>query len=132
MRCGRPLFDCVRRTLRTKARYSSSARAQVSYSIRHSVFSRRWMSRREMSRSITVRERTGVSESGGVDQRAEVGTAGASPPCSRHHPSHLPTAARRAFQVFTAAEPHRHSSAAPISASVTAASARLSARSWCV
>lgn len=82
-----------------------------------------------MSRSIAVRERIGVPESGGVDRPADAGTAGASQPCSRHQFSHLPTAARRAFQVFTAAEPHRASSAAPISVSVTAARARLSARS---
>lgn len=36
------------------------------------------MSRRAMSRSISVRERTGVSESGGVDRPAEAGTVGAS------------------------------------------------------
>ncbi len=103
----------------------SSARAHVSYSIRQSVFSRRWISRRAMSRSIAVRERTGVSESGGVERLAEAGMLGAVQPCSAHQLSHLPTAARRAFQVLTAAAPHSVSRAAPISASVTESGARL-------
>lgn len=88
-----------------------------SYRIRHRVFSRRWISRREMSRSIAVRERTGVSESSGVDCAADAGT---SQPCSRHQDSHFATAARRAVQVLTAAWPQRDSRAAPISSSVTA------------
>ncbi|WP_039823611.1 hypothetical protein [Nocardia testacea] len=67
-----------------------------------------------MSRSIAVRERTGVWESGGVDRPAEAGSVGAVQPRSAHQLSLLPTAARRAFQVFTAALPHSASSAAPI------------------
>ncbi|WP_245718264.1 hypothetical protein [Nocardia miyunensis] len=73
-----------------------------------------------MSRSIAVRERTGVSESGGVDRAAEAGSFGASQPCSAHQLSHLPTAARREFQLLTADAPHSDSSAVPISASVRA------------
>ncbi|WP_433634697.1 hypothetical protein [Nocardia sp. CA-120079] len=82
-----------------------------------------------MSRSIAVRERTGVSESGGVERPAEDGSVGAVQPCSRHQLSHLATAARREFQVLTAAMPHRDSRAAPISASVTEPNAQLGPRS---
>lgn len=77
-----------------------------------------------MSLSIAVRECTGVSDSGGVDRAAEAGSFGASQPCPAHQDSHLPTAARRAFQVLTAEAPHRVSSAAPISGSVTESRAR--------
>lgn len=104
---------------------SSSVRAQVSCSIRHSAFSRRWISRREMSRSLAVRERTGVSESGGVERAADAGTCGASQPCSRHQDSHFATAAWRAFQVLNAAWPQRVSRAAPISSWETELRARL-------
>jgi hypothetical protein len=78
-----------------------------------------------MSRSIAVRERTGVSESGGVDLAADAGTAGAFQPCSRHQDSHFATAARRAFQVLTEACPQRNSRAPPISSSVTEPRSRL-------
>ncbi|MGY2086495.1 hypothetical protein [Nocardia gipuzkoensis] len=72
-----------------------------------------------------------MSESGGVDRATEAGTLGAVQPCSAHQDSHLPTAARRAFQVFTAAVPQRVSSAAPTSVSVTESRARLVAVSPC-
>lgn len=84
------------------------------------------MSRRAMSRSIAVRECTGVVESGGVERFTQAGTAGAVWPCSRHHASHDATAARRAFQVLTAEEPHRVSRVSPISSSATSASRRVS------
>ncbi|MDX6434134.1 MAG: hypothetical protein QOE54_6500 [Streptosporangiaceae bacterium] len=57
---------------------TSSARAAVSYSIRHSVFSRRWTSRRAISRSIAIFERAGVSECGTVSRFAHAGAAGPS------------------------------------------------------
>jgi hypothetical protein len=56
----------------------SSARPEVSYSIRHSVFSRRCTSRRAISRSTAILERAGVSESGTVSRFAQAGTIGAS------------------------------------------------------
>lgn len=92
----------------------SSARATVAYSIRHSVFSRRWTSRRAISRSTAVFERAGVSESGGGIRFTQAGTAGPSYPRSTHQPSHDSTAARRAFHVLTAASPHSCSRAPPI------------------
>ncbi len=102
----------------------SSARAVVSQSIRHNVFSRRCTSRRAISRSIAIFEWAGVSDSGGVSRFAQAGTAGPSYPRSAHQPSHESTDARRAFQVFTAALPHSSSRASPISSSATDASGR--------
>lgn len=57
------------------------------------------MSRRAMSQSIVVREPTGVSESGGWAARPR---RGRSVRPSLVQLNHLPTAARRAFQVLTA------------------------------
>ncbi|MEU8251012.1 hypothetical protein [Nonomuraea sp. NPDC048916] len=85
------------------------------------VFSLRCTSRRAINRSMAMRERTGVSESGTVSRLVHAGITGASWPRSRHHPSQESTDARRAFQVLTAAVPHSSSKAAPISSSATAA-----------
>ncbi|MGC0344067.1 hypothetical protein RKD20_009101 [Streptomyces sp. SLBN-8D4] len=65
----------------------SSARATVSFSIRNSVFSRRWTSRRTISRSTAIFERAGVSESGGGIRFTQAGAAGPSCPRSTHQPS---------------------------------------------
>ena len=80
------------------------------------------MSRRAMSGSIAVRERTGAAESGAAafhprgDRRGEVSVFAA--PNVRHDA----IAARRAFQALTAASPHRASRVSPISSSATSAS----------
>ncbi|GAA2406413.1 hypothetical protein GCM10010378_57250 [Streptomyces viridochromogenes] len=58
-----------------------------------------------MSRSAAVFERVGVSESGTASRFVQAGTAGPSYPYDSHQPSHYNTAARRAFQVLTAAVP---------------------------
>lgn len=77
----------------------SSARPEVSWSIRHSVFSRKCTSQRAISRSIAIFERTGVSESGTASRFARAGTDGPSYPRSRHQPSQDSTAARQEFLV---------------------------------
>ncbi|SER62999.1 hypothetical protein SAMN05421870_10366 [Streptomyces qinglanensis] len=67
----------------------SSDRPAVSQSIRHSAFSRRWTSRRAMSRSTAIFERDGVSESGAASRFAQAGTAGLAYPYDSHRPRHI-------------------------------------------
>lgn len=68
-----------------------SARATVSSSIRHSVFSRRWTSRRAISRSTAIFERAGISESGGgirfTQARTEFGVLISGGGCEAGNPS---------------------------------------------
>ena len=101
----------------------SEVRAAVSYSIRHSVFSRSGISRRVSSRSIaafgTARAWPGCS----LRRSQSAGTDGAGQRfLAWHQVSQEPIAARFRFQVASARPPHSWTAAAPTSSSDTSVS----------
>ena len=78
---------------------TSEARAAVSYSIRHRVFSRSGISRRVSSRSTAGRPTARVSSRCSVWRSAPAGNAGAGYPFLAHQARNEATAARRWFHV---------------------------------
>ena len=104
---------------------TSLARAAVSYSIRHRVFSRSGTSRRDSARSIAGRGTARVALRCSRRRSALAGRTGAGSRLAAHQDSQAATAPRLRFQVAGARCPQSCSSRPASSSPLTSASGRL-------